>query len=195
MQILPFKEDRLPEVFEIAYQYWKKDYTDFSESFTRTVSEFIVRKNFYNNNQAYMLLVDNKLRGILFGNSKNDANNSLEWIENKKATCSEEELKRINTLIEYLSTYDILLETYMTGSDAKVALFMSDIKGGGSKLLEFYTDTCKEKELHKLFLWTDTTCNHTYYPKRGFSELLSLDNSFTPSSNETFKTILYRKKL
>lgn len=63
MTIVPFEVQYLPQVIEMTYQYWKKDYEGQSEAFIRIVSELIVRKNYYDNQSALMFMQAMKLEG------------------------------------------------------------------------------------------------------------------------------------
>lgn len=195
MTIAPFEEQYLPQVIEMTYQFWKKDYDGQSESFIRTVSELIVRKNYYGSQNALMFLQANEVRGILFSYKKGDENDAAAWVEQRKIGMPQENFDIINSLTDYLYRYDNLMDSYLTNDDRKVSLFISNFKGAGTTSLNHYINQCQEQGVKQIFLWTDSTCNHAYYPSRGFELFFTENNAFTASTEANFTTMFYKKNL
>lgn len=195
MTIVPFEVQYLPQVIEMTSQYWKKDYEGQSEAFIRIVSELIVRKNYYDNQSALMFMQANEVRGILFSYKKGDQSDAAAWLGHRKIGMPQENLDIINNLTDYLYRYDNLMDSYITNEDRKVSLFISDFKGAGTALLNHYINQCQEQGVKQIFLWTDSSCNHDYYPNRGFELFFTEDNASKASTDANFTTMFYKKKL
>lgn len=97
--------------------------------------------------------------------------------------------------IDYLSNSDDLLATYMTDNDIKLALIISNKRGYGAEILKHFINESQVKGKEKIYLWTDSSCNHEYYPKRGFEEILCVDNANANQNEEAYQTLFYRKKI
>lgn len=191
MTIVPFEDLYQPQVIEMTYQYCKKDYQGQSEAFIPTVSELIVRKNYYDSQYALMFLQANEVRGILFSYKKGDQNDAATWLEKRKIGMPKKNLDIIKSLTDYLYRYDNLMDSYLTNDDRKVSLFISDFKGAGTALLNHYITQCQEQGVKQIFLWTDSTCNHAYYPRKGFELFFTEEKA----SDGNFTTMFYKRKL
>jgi hypothetical protein len=70
MEISKLYNNDLPQVYEMAIEAWKDAYPGQSDAFIRKVSEFIVRKNYYENAYRYKIIEDGIIRAILLGCEK-----------------------------------------------------------------------------------------------------------------------------
>lgn len=87
------------------------------------------------------------------------------------------------------------MDTYLTDKDRKVALIISNIKGGGTELLNEFTENAKADLIENIVLWTASTCNHSYYPKRGYELFFTDISKLEQSQDETIETMFYKKKI
>lgn len=195
MKIVPFNEAYLQQVIQLTDDYWNKEYEGQSDTLKKIVFEFIVRKNYYKSEYDLMIIEDDVLRGILFGYSKDMQNDVKEWLDSQMPKLNEKETSIVNTLANYLFGFDELMDTHLTENDRKVALFISNIQGGGTALLNQFSDNSKFDSIENIYLWTDSTCNHSYYPKRGFELFFTERYKLEQSQDETIETMFYRKKL
>lgn len=195
MKILPFNEAYLQQVVQLTDDYWNKEYEGQSDTLKNIVFEFIVRKNYYKSEYDLMIIEDDLLRGIIFGYSKDMQNDVKEWLDSQMAKLDEKETSIVNTLANYLIGFDELMDTHLTVNDRKVALFISNIKGGGTELLNQFCDNSKVDSIENIYLWTDSTCNHSYYPKRGFELFFTEKYKLEQLQDATIETMFYKKKL
>lgn len=195
MKIVPFNEVYIPQAIQLIDNHWRKEYEGQSDTLKNVVFEFVARKNYYKSEYDLMIVEDDILRGILFGYSKDMQNDARKWLDSQMSRLNEKEHSIVNTLANYLFKFDELMDTYLTDKDRKVALIISNIQGGGTALLSEFTANAKAYFMEHIYLWTDSTCNHSYYPKRGF-ELFFTDNSkLEQSQDETIETMFYKKKI
>ncbi|WP_187263594.1 GNAT family N-acetyltransferase [Pontibacter beigongshangensis] len=195
MEISKLYNSDLPQVYELAFEAWKEAYPGQSDAFIRKVSEFIVRKNYYENAYRYKIVEDGIIKAILLGCEKNDTNNALEWVALQKNDLQDSELLTMNNQKDYLVKSDDLLATFLSDNDIKLALFISNVRGYGTKLLNHFMEEAQVKGKDKMYLWTDSSCNHQYYPKQGFEEVLCIDNANASIVEEDYRTLFYCKKI
>lgn len=93
--------------------------------------------------------------------------------------------------IDYLVEFDNLLVTYMLDNAIKLALFISNNRGYGSEILNYFIPECRASGKNKMFLWTDSTCNHGYYPSKGFEKILSVNNANANIGDDQYRTLFY----
>lgn len=195
MNIIPFNEKYFLQAIQLVDNHWRKEYDGQSETLKNIVFEFVARKNNYKSAYDLMIVEDDILRGILFGYSKDMNNDAREWLDSQLSKLNEKEQSIINTLANYLFRFDDLMDTYLTDNDRKVALIISNIQGGGTALLNEFTENAKADFKENIVLWTDSTCNHSYYPKRGFELFFTDISKLEQSQDETIETMFYKKKI
>lgn len=195
MNIIPFNEKYFLQAIQLVDNHWRKEYDGQSETLKNIVFEFVARKNNYKSAYDLMIVEDDILRGILFGYSKYMNNDAREWLDSQLSKLNENEQSIINTLANYLFRFDDLMDTYLTDNDRKVALIISNIQGGGTALLNEFTENAKADFKENIVLWTDSTCNHSYYPKRGFELFFTDISKLEQSQDETIETMFYKKKI
>lgn len=195
MKIIPYNEKYFPQAIQLVDNHWRKEYDGQSETLKNIVFEFVTRKNYYKSAYDLMIIEDDILRGILFGYSKDMNNDAREWLKSQLSKLNEKEQLIVNTLGNYLYKFDELMDTYLTDKDRKVALIISNIKGGGTALLNEFTENAKADLIENIVLWTDSTCNHSYYPKRGYELFFTDISKLEQSQDETIETMFYKKKI
>lgn len=131
----------------------------------------------------------------MFGCEKDEKNDALEWVGHQRKDLTGPELVIMDNQIDYLLKSDDLLATYLTDNDIKLALIISDKRGYGTEILKHFITESQVKGKDKMYLWTDSTCNHEYYPKRGFEEVLRIDNANANKIEEAYQTLFYSKKI
>lgn len=85
------------------------------------------------------------------------------------------------------------MDHYIKERDVKVSFFISNTKGAGTMLLDYFTEHCKLKDINYIYLWTDSTCNHSFYPKKGFSLFFEDKEGFASTATDRFSTMFYKK--
>jgi GNAT superfamily N-acetyltransferase len=71
-----------------------------------------------------------------------------------------------------IDSMDKMGEAYANEFDSETTLFIVSPElrgmGYGKKLMDRYIKFCKQNKLYKIFLWTELSCNFTFYEKYGF---------------------------
>lgn len=189
MEVRHFLDTDIEHASKIAYKVWGDLYTRESDELQNLIYEFMV--HYYDLNRDFSFSIfDEKLNGFLFAASKHDKNNSYEgYLENLKKL-DEKEQKIGKDLLEYLNECGKAVKEQMNDDDIMLGLFISQEKGCGKALLTKLTDTCKEKNIKNIYLWTDTTCDHDYYDKNNFTLVNEVE---TLVNAQKIRTIIYKK--
>lgn len=189
MEVRHFLDTDIEHASKIAYKVWGDLYTRESDELQNLIYEFMV--HYYDLNRDFSFSIfDEKLNGFLFAASKHDKNNSYEgYLENLKKL-DEKEQKIGKDLLEYLNECGKAVKEQMNDDDIMLGLFISQEKGCGKALLTKLTDTCKEKNIKNIYLWTDTTCDHDYYDKNNFTLVNEVE---TLVNGQKIRTIIYKK--
>lgn len=189
MEVRHFLDTDIEHASKIANKVWGDLYTRESDELQNLIYEFMV--HYYDLNRDFSFSIfDEKLNGFLFAASKHDKNNSYEgYLENLKKL-DEKEQKIGKDLLEYLNECGKAVKEQMNDDDIMLGLFISQEKGCGKTLLTKLTDTCKEKNIKNIYLWTDTTCDHDYYDKNNFTLVNEVE---TLVNGQKIRTIIYKK--
>jgi Acetyltransferase (GNAT) family. len=81
----------------------------------------------------------------------------------------------------------------MSNGEVKLSLFISNQKGCGKKLLQEMMDKFRHRDLRHLYLWTDTSCTHEYYPQHGFTLVSQFLSEVYDSYAPGYTTYIYKK--
>lgn len=95
-------------------------------------------------------------------------------------------------LFNYLEVCGKELKNIINNDDIILGLFVSIQKGCGKQLLSKLVETCKQKNMKNIYLWTDTTCDYEYYRKNNFvlqKEIKSFVNG------KSITTLIYKKSI
>lgn len=189
MKVRHFLDTDIEHASKIAHKVWGDLYTRESDELQNLIYEFMV--HYYDLNRDFSFSIfDEKLNGFLLAASKHDKNNSYEgYLENLKKL-DEKEQKIGKDLLEYLNECGKAVKEQMNDDDIMLGLFISQEKGCGKTLLTKLTDTCKEKNIKNIYLWTDTTCDHDYYDKNNFTLVNEVE---TLVNGQKIRTIIYKK--
>lgn len=189
MEVRHFLDTDIEHASKIAHKVWGDLYTRESDELQNLIYEFMV--HYYDLNRDFSFSIfDEKLNGFLFAASKHDKNNSYEgYLENLKKL-DEKEQKIGKDLLEYLNECGKAVKEQMNDDDIMLGLFISQEKGCGKALLTKLKDTCKEKNIKNIYLWTDTTCDHDYYDKNNFTLVNEVE---TLVNGQKIRTIIYKK--
>lgn len=191
MIVRNFITDDIPHAIKIAHKVWGGIYTNETAALQNLIYEFTVL--YYNLNRDYSFSIfDEKLNGILLAATKHDQNNSSELYLEKLKSLDTKEQKIGKDLLEYLNTCGKAVKAQMNDNDIMLGLFISQERGCGKALLAKLAETCKEKNIKNIYLWTDTTCDHEYYEKNNFTLVQEVE---TRVNGQNIRTIIYKKQV
>ena len=83
----------------------------------------------------------------------------------------------------------------MSHEDVKLSLFISLKKGYGQELLNTIVQEFRKHNFKKMYLWTDTSCNHDYYPNHGFTLATKYRDSHYSTNENDYITYIYWKPI
>lgn len=192
MIIRNFEDKDIEQASKIAHLVWGDLYTNESKELQKLIYDFMIE--YYDLNRKYSFsILDEDVKAFLLSGLRNDKNNSTEIYKQKILKLgSKKEQKIAFELLEYLEHCGQEVKNIMTNYDIMLNLFISQQKGYGKILLRELSEICKQNNIKNIYLWTDTTCDYSYYAKNDFN-LVKETTTFINSRN--VKTIIYRKNL
>ena len=116
-----------------------------------------------------------------------------QWRENIEAQMTDHELERFRLLADYMLEVDGKTVQCMSDGEVKLSLFISNQKGCGKLLLQEMMDEFLHRDLRHLYLWTDTSCTHEYYPQHGFTLVGQFLSEVYDSYAPGYTTYIYKK--
>lgn len=192
MIIRNFEDKDIEQASKIAYLVWGDLYTSESQELQKLIYDFMIE--YYDLNRKYSFSIcDKDFKAFLLASLKNDINNSQKDYRHKILKLrNEKEQKIAFELLEYLEHCGQEVKTIMSDDDIMLNLFISCQKGCGKLLLEKLSEVCKSHNIKNIYLWTDTTCDYSYYKKNSF-DIIKETSTIVNSKN--IKTIIYKKTL
>ncbi|KNF07730.1 acetyltransferase [Gottschalkia purinilytica] len=150
---------------------------------TALATEIFFLISLYSSTYTQVIENDGKTVGLLFGRIDKEFNLL------KKLKCNFIILRKLISFLfnknEKLSSFSDLIKrgrdlTYMPKNlkkmfDGEITLFVVDSrcrgKGIGKSLMNNFIDICRDKNLKKTYLFTDTECNYGFYEAYGFKRI------------------------
>lgn len=191
MKIRNFITDDIPYASKIAHRVWGDLYAKETQELQNLIYEFTVLYYDLNRNFSFSIL-EEKLNGLVLAAAKYDKNNSSKLFLEKLKSLDAKEQKIGKDLLEYLNTCGKAVKAQMNDDDIMLGLFISQERGCGKALLAKLAETCKEKNIKNIYLWTDTTCDHDYYEKNNFTLVQEVE---TVVNGQNIRTIIYKKQV
>lgn len=190
MHVRNFTDKDIIQASKLAKLTWGNFYTQESEELQNLIYSFMVE--YYDLNREYSFsILDNQLKGFLLAFCKTDSYKPKDFGERVNALKEKAEQKIAFDLFNYLEICGNELKNIINYDDIILGLFVSIQKGCGKQLLAKLVETCKEKNMKNIYLWTDTTCDYEYYKKNDFILLKELE-SFV--NGKQIKTLIYCKR-
>ena len=157
--------------------------------------EFIVRHNIFYNEFALQLVQGEELQAVAFAAGKEEENHALQWLEENSGNLSAKEAGSLQRVVEYLEHMDEKTCSFMEKDDIRLSLFASSQRGCGSMILQQLEERLRRAGFKAMYLWTDSDCNHQWYPKHGFTLVESEVNESFSTPEKKFMTYIFCKKL
>lgn len=191
MLIRTFADSDIIQSSKLAKLTWGDFYTHESVELQNLIYSFMVE--YYDLNREYSFsILEDGLKGFLLAFCKTDCYKPKDFDERVKALKNKAEQEIAFDLFNYLEICGKELKNIINDDDIILGLFVSTKKGCGKQLLAKLVETCKEKNMKNIYLWTDTTCDYKYYRKNNFvlvKEIKSLVNG------KLIKTLIYQKSI
>ena len=210
MHVEPFDSKYIPEIVDWVTPLWSMmDYdtevsmmdwdTEVSEKSANKKQdldvEFIVRHNIFYNEFALQLVQGEELRAVAFAARKEEKNDALQWLEENNQNLSAKEQESLQQVVDYLEQMDEKTCSCMEQDAVRLTLFASSQRGCGSMILQQLEERLRRAGFKAMYLWTDSDCNHQWYPKHGFTLVESEVNENFSTPEKNFMTYIFCKKL
>ena len=210
MHVEPFDSKYIPEIVDWVTPLWSMmDWstevsmmewdTDVSEKPSHKKQEldveFIVRHNIFYNEFALQLVQGEELQAVAFAARKEEKNNALQWLAENSQNLSVKEQRSLQQVVDYLEHMDAKTCSFMEKDDIRLSLFASSQRGCGSVILSQLEAVLGRAGFKSMYLWTDSDCNHQWYPNHGFTLVESECNETFSTPEKNFMTYIFRKKL
>ena len=194
MIIRNFENSDIKNAFELSHLVWGDFYKKENTKVQNLIYDFTLRYYDLNRNFSYSVLDENKnLKGFLLAFKKENANDSLIIINSITQTLNNKNEQTIlYEFYEFLQCCGYETKKLMDNNDIMLGLFVSIQKGCGKLLLSKLIQDCQKQKLKTLYLWSDTTCDYTYYQKNNF-ELVK--KTKTTLNNQEITFFIYRKNI
>lgn len=210
MNLEPFDPKYIPEIVDWVTPLWSMmDYdtevsmmdwdTEVSEKSANKKQdldvEFIVRHNIFYNEFALQLIQGEELRAVALAARKEEKNDALQWLEENNQNLSAKEQESLQQVVDYLEQMDEKTCGCMEQDAVRLTLFASSQRGCGSMILQQLEERLRRAGFKAMYLWTDSDCNHQWYPKHGFTLVESEVNENFSTPEKNFMTYIFCKKL
>ena len=197
MEILEFKQEDIREAAKLCFPQWGKEQTDngFSHEFGEIMCEYIVRYGWYDNEYAWKI-EDDQMCACIVGGTKYDSSDYDSWLDKKLPEMTDDERSEALKIRGYFRTMSERMKCLMNNdTDFYLSFFFSAKLGYGKELLGKLIDTIKTNGYRHLYLWTDSTCNHSFYDKNKFDLIKKIRNENFSSDGEDYYSYIYRLTL
>jgi hypothetical protein len=180
----------IPSAADMAYSIWSDEIEDLEETEKRLIYEFLVRHSLYDLDYSFAAERDGKLLSFLLADGKHNSNpepfNEVSYGSNLSKT--------LNFYRKYLDYNKERCLKYLDDETVYLALFSSREKGCGSLLIDALEKKCRAEGKKRLCLWSDTTCNYSYYEKNRYEMVETFEGK--PLSDGLIpQTFIYIKSL
>ena len=157
--------------------------------------EFIVRHNIFYNEFAFQLVQGEELQAVAFAARKDEENDALQWLKENSGHLSAKEAESLQRVVVYLEHMDAKTCSFIEKDDIRLTLFASSQRGCGGMILQQLEAVLRRAGFKSLYLWTDSDCNHQWYPNHGFTLVEAEGNETFSTPDKKFMTYIFRKKL
>lgn len=189
--IRKFEEKDIREAKDITFDIWNNELGEFSYEFKQFIYEYLVRYYLLNNGFSFVY-DENGVKAFLLAANKKDHNEVDAWFNQCLSKLTSKEKKRALEYKEYLVSNGDSMKSLMGDDDLYVALFASTGSGKGKYLLNHLENICKSSSIRNLYLWTDNTCNYSYYDKKHFVKVKEFPSTFKVK-DKLINTIIFKK--
>lgn len=188
------KEIDLEAAIEMAKSIWGSECYGTSDAFTYRYFHYLVGSNYINPDLSFKIVDGETLLGVLFAGKKHEKGDKSYLSEDIK-TFTPKERDIILSLDAYMTDMDNQTLAEMNEDDVKISFYMSVRKGCGKALMQHAMKVFKEMGLKEACLWTDTTCDHSYYANRGFVKVAESRSEVYSTEESDYISYVYKRKV
>ncbi len=191
MVIKNFQNSDIQDGKRLAGLTWSDFFKNQSDELQEFINSFTFE--YYDLNREYSFSAfDDKFCGFLLACKKSDTSStSHKYLDLAQGLPCDEKKIAIET-INFFKDCTNKTRNIMTPNDIMLGLFVSAKRGFGKKLLAELKQTCLKNGLKNIYLWSDTTCDHDYYPSHGFQ---LVETSEYKVGENIIKAMIFKKEI
>lgn len=195
LYIEPFTSEDIPAAVELTVAAWSDALESWDKEVARIVCEYSVRYEFQDPSLALKITDGGVMKGFIFASNTSGNPVADEWYSQAREKFHSKEHNEILDMVLSSSCgNENMVVREMDEKDVMLTFFLSAQKGCGKRLLAAMSDLLKSRNYKNMFLWTDITCNHGYYPHHGF-ELVNEKAFDKYDADEPFVVYIYKKEI
>jgi len=197
MEIKQFTERDIKEATELAYPVWGEEHAkNGGQEFGLLMCEYIIRYGWYGERYALKIVQEGKMVGCILAGNINQKNGYNEWLDSVLPTLTTSQQEEALALRDYfVHTSPKVYRHMKADDDLYLSFFISSVKGCGKILLNEMIKLAKADGYKNLYLWTDSSCNHEFYRRNGFTLVIEFKNDDWDKDNADYLTYIYRKEI
>lgn len=197
MKIEQFTEKDIREASVLAYPVWGVGHAanGQGEEFGLLMCEYIVRYGWYGAPYAFKMVDDEgRMVACVLAGKITQKNGYNEWLETLMPAFNEKQSEEALALRDYFDTTGPkVYERMKAEEDLYLSFFISSVPGCGKQLLAEVIKLAKDEGFKNLYLWTDSSCNHSYYAHHSFEKVAEFKSDEWETDNNDYLTYIYKK--
>lgn len=193
MKLHAFTERHLPEAGRIALAHWGDSVPEIPAELRPLLYEYLVRYYFVPDSPfSFGISEGGVLRAMLLAApAAGHPEVSDQWIRER---LKPEEHALFDEYKAYLDGNRIKEFSAAREDEVILSFFASAQRGCGRMLMQAFEAACHAHGYRSMLLWTDDTCDFSYYYHNGFEEVAKLPTEPT-IQGQRLTTYLFRKQL
>lgn len=192
MEVHPFTERHLEEAGRIALAHWGDTVPQLRAGLRPLIYRYLVRYYFEPQSELSFGISDESgLVGMLLAAPalSHTSSSDSDWVE---AQLLPEDRDAFAEYKAYLDGNRQKELQYAHADEVILSFFASSRRGGGRLLMQAFEEKSRLLKFNSMLLWTDDTCDFSYYYHNGFEEVAQLPTDPAPWGM-SLTTYLFRK--
>ncbi len=196
MNIELFTEADIAAAAKLAYPVWGEEHGKLGYEFGLLMCEYIVRYGWLNEEFAFKVVDDGEMVGCILAGRITDKSTYNEWLDNHIPTMNQAQLEEALALRSYFDRTGPKVYSQMDkDTDLYLSFFISSKPGCGKVLINEIIHLAKSKGYKNLYLWTDSSCNHEYYARNGYTLVSEFKSDEWAMNDDCYMTYIYKRSM
>ncbi|WP_290540024.1 hypothetical protein [Alistipes sp.] len=196
MKIEIFTEADIAEAAKLAYDVWGDEFGRLGHEYGLLMCEYIVRYGWLNEEFAFKIVEEGRMLGCILAGRVTDKSSCNEWLERHIPAMNREQLDEALAVRTYFDRTGPKLYARMNEeTDLCLSFFISSKPGYGKVLINEIMRLAKSKGYGHLYLWTDSSCNHEYYARNGYTLVSEFKSEEWAMNDDRYLTYIYKKSV
>ncbi len=196
MEIQKFTELDIKEAAELAFPIWGEEHAKNGKEFGLLMCEYIVRYGWLNKDYAFKIVENGEMIGCVLAGKITDKSTYNEWLDEHTPTMNQAQLDEALALRSYfVQTGPKVYSQMNADTDLYLSFFFSSKQGCGKILVNEIIQLAKADGYKNLYLWTDSSCNHEYYARNGYTLASKFKSNEWATDKNDYLTYIYKKSI